>query len=447
MWRNTEKLQGSYNINRTTGTVSNADETQFEDLWDLLWYAGLSVTTQQSEGTNCMKYCEVYYYYEAPPGDRGCRAYAVVCENQVLACRGNDYEHGLKPLADIKWQPIHNDLWNCIGVPRQMRTDQEIVNISLNQGFEQTELFLRPPRLVGQGAGQFPLTQLNPWPNGHIKVPGDPSQIKLLDFPNVRGDLQTESADSKNRIQRATRITNISKGMVDPGMGDGAKTAQGIAFMTDATSRAAAFKTLFHEEIGIAPQLMQEASIIQQTIEDGTVINIGDVNETLKRAGFKGDRLPIRSADLAGEWEFYAVGSSKTQEPAVVANNMTKFWQPVLQDPEHGKLFDRMAIYADAHEMIFHRPISKYLKGEQALQQTLANAKPPVPPQMLPKFKDLDTAAKDAVKDRLQLPTTGVSADDEKEAGKTVGKLAVEHLSPPKQNRFMPKRGQPQPVA
>ena len=421
MWRNTERLQGTYTYNGTTGTVSNASETQFEDLWNLLSYAGFNVTTQQSEGAACVRFCEVLYYYEAPPGERGCRAYAVMCENQLLACRGNEYEHAMKPLADIKWQPFHSDLWNCYGVAKEIRAYQDMINVRMAQRFEQVELFLRPPRVVGQAAGNFPLTSLNPWPNGHTRINGDPNAIRTLELPNVRPDMMQDDSDAKIGIQRSTRISNVSKGIADPALGEGAtKTASGIKFLADSTQRAAALKTLFHEEIGIAPQLMQVGQILQQVLEDGTVINIGDVNETLKRAGYKGDRLPVRSADIAGEWEFYAVGSSKAQDLNVLAANMTSFWQPVLSDPEHGKKFDRMEIYKDAHEALFQRPITKYLKTEQDMAETMAQEKPGVPPPMLPKFKDLDTQARDVVKERLGLPVTGTTAEKEMEMTKAM---------------------------
>jgi len=435
MWRNTEKLQGLYSINGTTGAIASntSDLTEFEDIWKLLQLIGLDITSIDSSGSNTVKWCEVLYYYEAPPGERGCRAYAILCENKVLACRGNEYDHAMKPLADIKWQPYHTDLWNCYGVAQGIKAYQEIINIRMAQRFEQVELFLRPPRLVGAAAGKFPLTWLNPWPNAHSNIPGDVNAIRTLDFPNVKFDMMQDDQDAKIGIQRATRISNVSKGIADPALGEGAtKTARGIAFLTDATNRAAAFKQLLHEQIGVVPQLTQTAQILQQVMDDGTIIHITDVNETLKRAGLRGDRLPVNREDIAGEWEFYAIGSSKTQEPNVVANNMREFWMPILQDPEHGSKFDRMEIYKDSHELIFGRPITKYLKTDQDMQRVLAQLKPPVPKEMIPRFNELDVQAKDVVKDRLGLPATGVTAQDEEKTADTVSNVIKEATRQPK---------------
>ena len=440
MWQNTEKIKGSYNINRTTGTISNADETQFEDLWDLLWYAGYNVTTQQSEGTNCMKWCEVYYYYEAPAGGEGCRAYAVTCENQLLVCRGNEYEHAKKPIADIKWSPSHPDLWQCMGVPGEIRAYQEIVNIRTAQRFEQTELFLRPPRLVGKASGINPISRLNPWP-GSMTEANDINAVKMLEFPNIRGDLMGDDQDAKIGIQRATRISNVSKGISDPGLGEGAtKTAKGMAIMTDSAARATAFKTLFHEEIGVAPQIQQVAQILQQVMEPGTIIHIGDVNETLKRAGINGDMLQLHPQDIAGEWEFYAVGSSKSQDPSVEAHNALQFWGPVLSDPEHGPKFDKMEIYKDQHERIFRRPLSKYLKTEQELQEAINRPKPVAPP-MLPKYKDAPPDIQRQIEQRsgFEPSQIGGSSRIENQVVEHVGKAVA---SATKQPKYLPPREQ-----
>ena len=438
MWQNTEKLKGSYNINRTTGTISNADETLFEDLWDLLWYAGFNVTTQQSEGTNCMKWCEVYYYYEAPAGGEGCRAYAVTCENQLLACRGNEYEHAKKPLADIKWTPIHPDLWQCAGVPSEMKAYQEIVNIKTSQRFELSELLLRPPRLVGKSSGINPISRLNPWP-GSMTETNDVNSVKMLEFPNIRGDLFGDDQDAKVGIQRATRISNVSKGIADPNLGEGAtRTAKGMAIMNASTKSASNYKSLFHEEIGIAPQITQFAQILQQTMEPGTLIHIGDVNETLKKGGVTGDTLQLHPDDIAGEWEFYAVGSSKVSDPAIEAQNAQAFWTPVLSDPEHGKKFDRMEIYKDNHERIFNRPFTKYLKTEQELQAAIQTP-PPVAPAMLPKYKDAPPDIQRQIEQRagLQPSEIGGASRVEQSVLDHAGKAFTDSN---KQPRFLPKR-------
>lgn len=439
MWQNTEKIKGSYNINRTTGTISNADETQFEDLWDLLWFAGYNVTTQQSEGTNCMKWCEVYYYYEAPAGGEGCRAYAVTCENQLLACRVNEYEHAKKPVADIKWTPSHPDLWQCRGVPSEIKAYQDIVNIRTAQRFEQSDLFLRPPRLVGKAAGISPVSRLNPWPGAMIEVGGDINAVKMLEFPNINGNLVGDDMDAKQGIARATRISNVSKGLADPGMGVGAtKTAAGIRIMTDSSQRAAAFKSLFHEEIGIAPQVQQVAQILQQVMEPDTVIHMGDVNETLKRAGINSDSIQLHPQDIAGEWEFYAVGSNKTTDPSVDAQNAIQFWTPVLQDQEHGPKFDRMEIYKDQHERIFKRPLTKYLKTEQELQMAMHQPKP-LPPVMMPKYKEAPPDIQRQMEQRAGLEPSqiGGSSKVEQQVVDHVGKTVAEATKQPK---YLPKR-------
>ena len=388
MWQNTEKLKGNYSVNRSTGMIQHADDSVFEDLWQLLEHAGFNIGSTQADGPNCVKFCEVLYYFEAPPGEIGCQAQAVWCENQLLACEANPYENGLKPLADIKWHPIHTDLWECHGVPAEIRSYQDGINIFNAQRADRRELDIKPPRIVGVGAGITPLTKLTPWPGALIEAQGDPSQVRMLDFPNPNNELYREEDNAKLGIQRATRITNVSKGIADPSLGEGAtKTARGIAFMQDASQRASAFKLLFHEEIGVGPQLMQTAQILQQTLEPETIIHLIDSNETLKKAGLASDRMMIRPDDIAGEWEFWAVGSSRTSEPTSVANNMLQFWPQVLQDPEHGQKFDRMEIFKDAHEMIFNRPMTKYLKPEEELAQLPPPASPP-PKEMLPKYAD-----------------------------------------------------------
>jgi len=447
-WNHTEELQGLYDVNRGSGLVSSDDELEFEDLWRLLAFGGWNVTGNQETGRGSVKFCEVLYYYEAPPGGRGCRAYAVTCENKLLACRGSEYEHALKPLADIKWQVIHPDLWQCIGVPEQIKAYQE--NVNIRQGFrhDSYEMMRRPMRVVGPGAGIKTLTDLQPYPGAMIPSTGDISQIKMLEFPNANAELFREDDNDRVGIQQATKITNVSKGLNDTQLGAGSKTAQGIAYLTDATNRASAFKTLFHEEIGVAPQLMQTAQILQQVLEPDTLIHLADVNETLKKRGVQGNRMLIHPDDIAGEWEFWAVGSSKVNDPATAANNMQQFWPAVLQDAEHGKKFDRMELYKDAHEMIFNRPITKYLKTDEELKQ-VEQTPPPLPPQIKVSLKDLDPEAKMQAEARLGLPVSQPKMSEREEDSakdghevvkgivKTVGKIAENSTKQPK---YLPKR-------
>jgi hypothetical protein len=448
MWRNTEKLVGSYNVNRTSRTINTGDETAFEDLWQLLQYAGLNIGETQTEGPNCVKYCEVLYYYEAPPGEPGCRAFAVMAEGQLLACDANPYEHGLKPLADIKWHPTHTDLWQCYGVPREIKAYQDKINIMEAQRADRREIDLKPMLLVGESAQINPMTQLAPWPGAIVKSQ-DIAAVKMLEFPNVAGELYREEESASVGIQRATRISNVSKGVDDGSLGQGAKTARGMAFLTDSSQRAAAFKLLFHEEIGVAPNLMQIAQILQQVIRPGTIINIGDVNETLKRAGVNANAIPLNPQDIAGEWEFYAVGSSRTQDPATVAHNMTTFWMPILTNPERARLYDIDEIEKQGHELIFGHSIQKYRKNDKDLQEALAKP-PPAPKEMIPKFKDLKDRplAAAALLERVGLPSddTPPITEREKEQAKTqreVAKPVVNALAShvtKEQPRLLPKR-------
>lgn len=438
-WKNLDRLKGNYTLNRNSLLVSGPDSS-IEDIWQRLQLAGYDTTTEQSEDFGCTKLCEVFIYYEAPPGQSGCRAYAVVCEDQLLTCRGNDYEHAKKPLADVKWNPISSDLWQCTGVAKAIRPYQDQINIRAAQKADRLQLDIDPMRIVSESAGIKPLTLLNKWPGSIIPATGNigPEGIRTLDFPQSRGQFDDDQDRASQGIQRASRITNVSKGIADTNTGRGQDTARGIQALTSATGRAVAFKLLWAEQVGVNPALMLFAQTMQQVLTPDTVIHITEANEILKKAGMKGEIFHLHPDDIAGEWEFYAVGASQSIEDAEWASTALQFFQAAAQVPKVASRIDWLEVFKQVGDRALRRPVNTFLMSDEQMQEESQLPKP-LPKEMLPKYKDTapDVQRQIEVRAGLQPSQVGGTSQPEKQIIDHVGKAVTASLKQPK---YLPKR-------
>jgi hypothetical protein len=442
MWNaeNVEKLRGEWGVDRNSRTVSGSDKS-WDNIWDRLAYMGYTIVKSESQNTHAVRYCRVSFYYEAPPGGRGCRAYAVVCEQKLLACRGNEYEHAMKPIADLKWIPfLATDVWQCWGVPSLIRPYQDRLNITLGQKYELREKFLFPTRIVRPGQDPSLLNRLLDAMAGDV-IEADKDAVSVLEQPSPRADFFDDEDRSQMGLQRAVRQTDINMGNAPTQGGDALKTASGLRYLGNAGQLSAVFRTLFFEEGGVVPQLEQLASVLEQTLPDeGHTIPLTDTNETLARAGHKGNLLHVTPESVAGDYEIVPVGASKVADAGAEVSDIIGLLKEAAGMREVADKIDWMGEYKHLYERLTKRQpiLLSPAEAEQKAQQPK-----PLPKEMLPKSETIAKHDKGAFAQVLQRsglqPTEGSTTEREKEQAetqRTVMKTAA-------RKRFVPRSEQP----
>lgn len=463
-WKNSDKVEGWMFSGRYS---RDNDDTETDNLYSRLEATGYGVTGAD-HGVDSIKFVELWHYYEAPPGGTGCRAYAVIADGKHLMCaRSREYDHALKPIADLLWAPVDSQLWQSVGVPRLIRPYQDQINVREAQYSDLMEFYRNPQRIVGPSAGISPLTKLLPFPGQIIKSTGNIQDMKVLEMPPPPPGMLQLSDRAQVGIQRTT--LSDMRGVVGTGSANDATntTASGKQIYTDNQAKAAAFQTLFQEERGVAIQLQQFAGICQQfATQDFETINMRDKNDILQRAGMvEGNQVKFQPEMISGEYTFRAVGSVRAMEGAERAQMMQNFWANVFSDPQLANKYSKHMVVKQTHEMLFHRPISIYEKSPQEMEDDSKIPKPLAPP-MLPKFKDLKEypQAAAAALQRAGLPNQDappmtraqelqakIAAEQQgieaRTTADTLAHIVKAHAAPAKiQPKFLPQRAEPQNV-
>ncbi len=457
LWENTEKIEG--NIGIDTGARSiQMQEYDYEYSSQRLAYAGWRVTADDSDTPNCVRMCRVFFYAEAPPGRRGMRAWAAVCENQVLFCRGNEYDNRLKPIDSLCWIPIDpTNLYWCFGVPGVIRSYQDRANLRLSMKYEQVSKAIWPTKLVWPG---FPVDVMSKLaaPTGSIIPIGKwkgvesigggatPGMLTNLDEnPGRALPMLDDLNEILGGVERATRQTEVSGGTADPG-NVGAKAYASLALLSRNARKGTVFQILYFENGGTEPQLAKTLSILQQTAPEVEMINTGG-NETLARAGFK-DNFPVTKQEISGRFEVVVVGASHALEGPELANVLLDVITRLGQaSPKVRARLDDLEIGKHIIEMVRGQQVSWVFKSDEQFAKDQQTEPPPVPRETLPKYRDLlaegNTEALAEVKRRTGLPATPVPVQGESatkvstEREKTRRAIITQAMKP--KTRFLPR--------
>jgi hypothetical protein len=445
MWKNTEKLKGTWGIDRNDRTVS-ASDLSYATIWDRLGWMGYKMVSDSEQTSGVIKTCRVRFFYEAPPGERGCRAYAIRCEDQLLACRGNDYDHAMKPVDCLKWIPfLATDCWQCWGVPSLIRPYSDRLQITIGQEYELRQKILFPTRLKRPGGDPSLLGKLLTAMAGDV-IEANPEDVGLLDQPEPRSGLFDNKEDIRMGVATATRQTDINAGQA-PTAGEASKTFRGLQYLGNAGSQAAVMRVLFFEEGGVVPNLEKLASILEQTLPlEGQDISLTDTNDVLAGANMKGHLLRVTPEAVEGTYEFYPVGASKALDGTAEAEALVTYLDKCAQMPEVRDHIDWQEAAKEVYELIRKRAPSRIWLSDQAYQEKMEKTPRPLPKEMLPKFGDVaknDPGAAAQVLQRAGLePSQPSFTNREAEAGKTqreVIKIAAAHHGK-RQPRLLPVR-------
>jgi hypothetical protein len=446
-WKNADKVKGWTFAGRPT-SGDEGSEFEAENLYSRLENTGWCVGGT-ADGTGTTQFVELWHYYEAPPGGVGCRAYAVIADGEhLLCCRAREYDHAMKPIADLLWQPIDTQLWQAHGVARLIRPFQDQINAREAMYSDLMEFYRNPSRIAGPNLGIKPLTRLLPRPGQIIAATGDPSALRLLEMPPPPQGLLQQSDRAHNGIQRAA-LTDL-RGVVGPGAAQDATntTATGKRIFSDSQAKIAAFVQLFFESRGIESQLQQFAGLCQQYANpEGEMLTLQEKNDTLQRSGrVNGGRVTLGPPDIAGNYTFRAVGSLRATENPEYAQQLQAFAQMIFSDPELAKDYSKRSFASEAYEVIFHRPLSRHEKSDQEKEQD-AKQQPPLPPPTSVKYEKAPREIQMQIEARegFEPAQTPMTADQQLEVmrqqarqreltaqqiGKTVGSLAEKHLAP-----------------
>lgn len=405
MWQNTDKVVGQIEVDYGNRGVSMG-EYDYEFASQRLSLAGWRLNTGASEGPNCVRHCRVYFYYEAPPGGRGCRAWAAVCENHLLVCRGNDYAHALKPITDVKWVPIdETNLWYCLGVPGLCRPYLERLNLTGAQKYELRQKVLTPTRLAWKGFAETDLSKLLA-PTGSILSldSGDATRLTTLDEPGAGSfPMFNDEAELRAGIARATRQTDVSMGTQDPGETTNLKAFASLQYLGNQAKAATAFQLLYFDEEGVVPQIEQMAALLQQLAPEEEQVPLREPNEVLSRAGIR-DRMLVTRRDLAGRFEFRAIGASKTLEGPMMAQVIMSIAEKFAADRDVGPMQDKMEIARRIVEMALGQGAGWWWLTQAERARKAQESPPPLPMRLTGSLKDMDPASKAAALQRLGLP-------------------------------------------
>lgn len=424
-WKNADKVDGWLFSGRSS---KDTDDYETENLYTRLEATGWGVNGTDF-GMGQIKWVELWHYYEAPPGGVGCRAYAVVADGKhLLCCRANKYQHAMKPIADMMMDNIDPMLWQATGIPRRIRPYQDQVNMREAMYSDLMEFYRNPHRIAGPGLGIKPLTRLMPRPGAVTQASGDMNQLKVLEMPPPPPGLLQLADRAHIGIQRASKQTDLGRGIVgnNTGLGEGDKTASGMAQLLNAGAKAATFQTKFQEERGIVPFLQQFGSNIQQYMPaEGEMLNLRQRNDTLRKAGVESNgRVMIRPEDIKGQFTFRAVGSTKAMEDPQRGGAMMQFWSTIFSDPELRSRYSKPRVAASVHEMTFKRPMSEFEKTDAEQQQDQGMIKP-LPPQSLVKYEKAPASVQRQIEQRegFQPATEGGTSPQELQAAKNQAKL------------------------
>lgn len=375
-YRNTDKIDGFMSLDRTEGHAFASGDEQDYDQFGRLMAIGYDVrgTSRDSGiGENAVKYTEILTYSEAPPGEDGCGRVVVLADREwVLKDTTNPFDHGLKSYSEIKFAPSSATYWQARGVPDLVETLQDKLNVRLAQAGDIIELIRSPMTYVGAAAGVEDLSDLDEWPGAQIPV-ADPHAIVERTRPGVPPEIYRDIDYTRAGIQRAGGAVDYARGMAgqDSGLSRGTETATGIQLLLNAANQAKTFRWMLAEETGIAAGLNIIASLIQQVVGVPQKIKILGENKVLTQAGYK-QFLTVTPDDIAGRWNFYAVGAARATELNSQATLITQQLPGMMQMPDVQPRVKQLELTIELAEMFGLKNFRRFLRTDEEM---MADAK------------------------------------------------------------------------
>ena len=441
-WKNTDKLQGFMSLDQMEHQARGTFDEMFWDLRERLRAVGYDVIDSSDVGgNNVVKYTELLIYNEAPVVGRGCARMAVIGDRQwcLKAYPENPFFHNLKSYHEIKFAPQDPDLWQAAGVPKLTEDIQMKVNALSNGAGDIIERARGGgQKIYGPAAGVRQKSDLDPYPVGAIEVDGDPANIKDLQYPDVPQGLWQYLNDAKESLKK----TGGSLDMADmtPGAGgDGPQAGVGkLKMMLGAASAAKSFRWRLAEETGISEGLNIVAQLIQQGVTSEQKIRIIGENKVLKNAGFQKFAI-VTPEDIAGRWQFHAVGASNAYDGQTMAQLLTQWAMGVREMPDVSKRLKQIDLATEIAELSgVHNP-QRFLMSDEELQSKMQSEPPPIPQKVKESLK-YEKAAPEIQRqieaaDGFKPSTFGGSSPGEK--------IVAEHLNK-HVAASIPRRGPPQ---
>ena len=372
-YRNMDKVKGWYSMDRQAGTVrGDISEKQF-DLYERLAAVGYDVAdgNVSEGGNNVVQYVEVLAYWEAPPEGVGGHRMILLAnrEHVIKEWQENPYHHGQKPYAEIKFMPRDSATWQAKGVPELVKGLQEKLNARTAQLSDIIEIQRNPHTLVEDSAGVQNLAELLPWPGGITRVKSI-GGIQYREHPAASRELFMDIDYTRQGIQRAGGSPDFAAGMSGRAQEQvtGLNTATGVKALLTASNQAKSFKWLMAEETGIADGLNMIASLTQQVLTAPTKVRIIGENKLLNEAGAT-QFLEVDPRDIACQWNFYAVGSSRATDDATKAQLMLQLLASLAQLPEYAQRIKQVDLANEIAELSGIRNPQRLLMSDEEMQQ------------------------------------------------------------------------------
>ena len=399
-WRNLDKLLGFMSVDVMRGNVLGGTEFS-DDHWDLyerLRIAGYDVFDgygADNSNKNSVKYAEILVYTEAPEtgedgggrivliGDRNALLYDSAERNANNPEGAYPFLHGKKPYSDIKYAPTEGQLWQADGLVKQIENQQVKINTRSAQIGDIIERITKPGIFYGPGAGVRDPSDLDPWPGAAIPVDGDPSQIIERQYAGVPGDAWNDLNFARMSVQRHGGASDYGRGVTGQrnSADQGSKTLGGIQLLINAASQAKSFKWRLAEEQGITDGLNIDAQLVQQVLTIPQKIKILGENRVLKQAGFE-QFLIVRPEDIAGRWNFFAVGASTAMDNATQAEVIGKVTMNWAQIPGFAEKVKWNDLALETAELAGMRNPSRFVMSPEEYQAKVQQEGDPAQKQM-----------------------------------------------------------------
>lgn len=341
-WLHIDELEGFFSLDAVEGDVRGDWDERFFDLFERFAAIGFDVRSGAAEaaGENAVKYVELLIYSEAPADDEGAEKVCVVADRHFLLtppdAMDNPFDHQLKSYSEIKFAPRDAQEWQARGICELVEQPQLKINATMSMIGDIAEHVRSPMTFVNTAAlaDGTDVTDLKAYPGAIVEVQ-DHTGIRERQYPDVPASLWNLLNYSRSTMQRAGASTDYSKGIAGSttGLSRGTETASGLSMLMNASMQAKSFRWLLAEETGISQGLNIIASLIQQVLTVPQKIRILGENRILQKAGWK-DFLIVQPQDIAGRWDFYAVGASRAMDAAVQGQAVTELLLAGREMPE-----------------------------------------------------------------------------------------------------------------
>lgn len=382
-WKNTDKLQGFMSLDQMEQQARGTSDEMFWDLRERLRAVGYDVIDSSVDvgGNNSVKYTELLIYSEAPVIGRGCARMAVIGDRQwcLKAYPENPFFHNLKSYHEIKFAPQDPDLWQAAGVPKLTEDQQMKVN-AVSNGIGDILERTRGggQKIYGPGAGVRQKSDLDPYPTGAIEVDGDPALIRDLEYPDAPQGLWQYLNDARESLKRTSGSADAAEMAGGPGGGDPRAGEGKLKLMLGAASAAKSFRWRLAEETGISEGLNIVAQLIQQSVTTEQKIRIIGENKVLRNAGFQ-KFATVTPEDIAGRWQFHAVGASNAYDGQTMAQKLMMWAAGVREMPDVAKRLKQLDLATEIAELDgVHNP-QRFIMSDEELASKMQSERPPLP--------------------------------------------------------------------